>query len=81
MKTYVESKLPKFVEEQIKENNDFVSIVLTEQETYWVYNEDNGCHPFMVGLIKKKLQKVSSRYEKPVKVFDSDGKQIKVDKL
>lgn len=81
MKTYVESKLPKVIEDNIKEDKNFVTIVLSEQETYWVYHEDNKCHPFMIDLLKKKIEKVSRRYEKPIKVFDNDGKKIKVNIL
>ena len=73
MKTYV--KNAPFSTEQ---NNDkYISLVLSEKETFWVYAEDNACYPFMHDLLEQKIEKVKSRYKKTIKVFDNNGKVIK----
>ena len=74
MKTYVKrNPFP----EGITEEEDCVSLVLSEQETYWAYAEDNVCYPYMHGLIDKKIDEVKDRYDKPVKVYDINGAVIK----
>ncbi len=70
MKTYVK-KVP--FPEHSTEAGEFVSLTLSEEETFWVYAEDHTCHPYMMGLINKKLLEAHKRYKKPVRVFDTHG--------
>lgn len=74
MKTYVK-KIP-FKEETLVDE-EFVSLVLTEEETFWAYAEDHTCYPYMHSLIDKKINKAKNRYKKPVKVFDVYGTVVK----
>lgn len=70
MKTYVK-RIP--FPEGVSDQEEFVSLVLSEQETFWVYAEDNPCYPFMHGLMEKKIKEAQKRYKKPVRVFDTHG--------
>ena len=81
MKTYIKRQPFELEEGVHDEDKDFVSLVLSEKESYWVYHEENACYPFMVGLIKKKIEKVSRKYEKPINVFDNEGILLKIDNL
>jgi hypothetical protein len=77
MKTYVK-KQPFKVADEV---SNFISIVLSEQETYWVYHDDNKCYPFMIGLIKKNIEKIKKKYNQPIKLFTNEGVIVKLNNL
>ena len=74
MKTYIK-KIP--FPEGVQNNGEFVSLVLSEEETFWVYAEDNTCYPFMHSLMERRIREAQKRYKKPIKVFDVNGRVVK----